>query len=71
MQSPQMDHPRISSELRNILLVEEAASESLIQAQYLKGAASATLDLIAAAKVRSHTPMFAMGLQISYSRGDI
>lgn len=55
MQPPQMVHHPIIHERRNILLVQEAASTSLIQASYLNDAASTTLDLIAAAKVRLHT----------------
>ena len=48
-----MVYPTINSyAFRDLLMVQEAASISLVKAQYLKDAASTTLDLIAAAKVR-------------------
>ncbi|KJA16901.1 hypothetical protein HYPSUDRAFT_57985 [Hypholoma sublateritium FD-334 SS-4] len=48
-----MVHPPISCELRSTLLVQEAANAYLIQAQYLKEAATTTLDLVTAAEMRT------------------
>ncbi len=47
--------PSISCELSDIQLVQEVADASLTPALYLKDAASVTLELIAAAKVKLHT----------------
>lgn len=66
MQSPQLAHPPISCELRNILLLQEAASASLTEAQFLIDAATTTLDLIDAAEVRLHPHMPFTGLQGSF-----
>ena len=60
-----MTYPTINSyTFRDLIMVREAASTSLVQAQYLKDAASATLDLIAAGKVKSRTHMLVPVLQI-------
>ena len=59
VKSPQMLPPPISREIDNVMLVQEAARASLAQAMYMKDAALATLDLIAAAEVR-HLHIFSI-----------
>ena len=56
-------HALIHNYSDNILLVQEAAHVLLMQAQYLKYAASTTLELITVAQVRLHTHMFSKSVQ--------